>query len=121
MSTTIKTIEQLKKAAYLLRNGEILTHPTCKWKTSDFSYYGHHKVFRAKGSTLVFFDECGSANVIPIPGNGNALKQLEQVLMADGYLNQATLYVPLSNGFDYPERVQEWNDIKANISRMFAE
>ena len=99
-----ENVIDVKKYAYELKNGEVITHVLSNQKEPYFLKKAE-KVFNGNGATLAFYDENGKLFIT------HHLSTFIFILENAGY-KKAEIPVPLSNGLDYPERVEKWKEIK---------
>lgn len=102
-----ENVKDLRKHAYELKNGEVITHVLSNKKEPYFLKKAE-KVFNGNGATFAFYDENGRLFILP---KTHHLSTFIFILENSGY-KKAEIPVPLSNGFDYPERVEEWKKVK---------
>lgn len=111
---TITTITELKQEAYLLKSGEIITSPLYRNKKEPLYLDKHTREYNFVGSSIIFYDEDSTVYLLPI----SILDIVEEILKKNGYLRNGTMYVPLSNGFDYPELKDKWEAIKKRCDML---
>lgn len=100
-----ENVKDLRKHAYELKNGEPITHVLIGSKKEPYFLKNEQKVFNENGSTIAFYDEHGRLFILP------NISRFILILKNAGY-KKAEIPVPLSNGFDYPERVEKWKKVK---------
>ena len=103
-----ENVKDLRKHAYELKNCEVITHVLMN-KKAQYFLKNEQKVFNGNGATFAFYDEKGRLFILP--RKTHLLSKFISILTNAGY-KKAEIPVPLSNGFDYPEREKEWNEIK---------
>lgn len=105
-----ENVNDLKRIAYEVKNGEPITHVLIGSKKEPYFLKNEQKVFNENGSTIAFYDEHGRLFILP-PRKTIFISKFILILTNAGY-KKAEIPVPLSNGFDYPERVEEWKKVK---------
>lgn len=104
-----ENVNDLKRIAYEVKNGEPITHVLIGSKKEPYFLKNEQKVFNENGSTIAFYDEHGRLFILP--RRTIFISKFILILKNAGY-KKAEIPVPLSNGFDYPERVEEWKKVK---------